>query len=98
MAGRRVPDLDLSDAPAATIFGLLHSGKFVLLSLGSLPDAPPDAPSGYADRLDLVTANLAARHPDWSDVRALLIRPDGYLAWATTADGPPPLDTWLGRP
>ena len=94
MAGRRVPDLDLRDAPAATIFGLLHSGKFVLLSLRS----PADAPSGYADRLDLVTATLAARHPDWTDVRALLIRPDGYLAWATTADDPPPLGTWLGRP
>jgi hypothetical protein len=89
-----VPDLDLRDAPAATIFGLLRSGKFVLLSLGS----PPGAPSGYADRLDLVTASLAARHPDLSDVRALLIRPDGYLAWATTADDPPPLETWLGRP
>jgi hypothetical protein len=102
MAGQRVPDLDLRDAPAATIFGLLHAGKFVLLSLGSPPDARPDAASdarpGYADRLDLVTANLAAHHPGWSDVRALLIRPDGYLAWATTANDPPPLDTWLGRP
>jgi 2-polyprenyl-6-methoxyphenol hydroxylase-like FAD-dependent oxidoreductase len=94
MAGQRVPDLDLRDAPAATIFGLLHSGKFVLLSLGS----PPDVPSGYADRLDLVTATLAGRHPDWSDVRAMLIRPDGYLAWATTADEEPALETWLGRP
>ena len=46
----------------------------------------------------VVTATLAAHHPDWSDVRALLIRPDGYLAWATTADDPPPLGTWLGRP
>ena len=45
-----------------------------------------------------MTATLAAHHPNWSDVRALLIRPDGYLAWATTADDPPPLDTWLGPP
>jgi 2-polyprenyl-6-methoxyphenol hydroxylase-like FAD-dependent oxidoreductase len=100
MAGQRVPDLDLRDAPAATIFGLLHSGKFVLLSLGSPAGAPAgaraDAPSGYAERLDLVTARLAADHPDWSDVRAALIRPDGYLAWATTTDDPPPLGTWLG--
>jgi len=92
VAGLRIPDLELRDAPAATIFGLLHSGKFVLLSLGS----PADAPSGYADRLDLVTARLAAHRPDWSDVRAMLIRPDGYVAWATTADDPPPLDSWLG--
>jgi hypothetical protein len=106
MAGRRVPDLDLRDAPAGTVFGLLHAGKFVLLSLGSpaaiAPAAAPArstaAPPGYADRLDVVTATLAAHHPNWSDVRALLIRPDGYLAWATTADDPPPLDTWLGPP
>jgi 2-polyprenyl-6-methoxyphenol hydroxylase-like FAD-dependent oxidoreductase len=106
MAGRRVPDLDLRDAPAGTVFGLLHAGKFVLLSLGSpaaiAPAAAPArstaAPPGYAGRLDVVTATLAAHHPNWSDVRALLIRPDGYLAWATTADDPPPLDTWLGPP
>ena len=46
----------------------------------------------------MVTAELAAHHPDWSDIRALLIRPDGYLAWATTADDAPPLATWLGPP
>ena len=92
IAGQRVPDLELRDAPAATIFGLLHAGKFVLLRLESAIDAP----SGYADRLDLVTAKLAANHPDWSDVRAMLIRPDGYVAWAATADDPP-LDTgWAG--
>jgi hypothetical protein len=26
----------------------------------------------------------------------LLIRPDGYTAWATKADDAPPLATWLG--
>jgi len=106
VGGRRIPDLDLRDAPAATIFGLLHPAKFVLLSLLSPAAAPLDAPpatapdpaSGYADRLVRATAALAAHHPEWSDVRALLIRPDGYLAWATTADDPPPLDIWLGRP
>jgi hypothetical protein len=27
----------------------------------------------------------------------MLIRPDGYIAWATAADDPPPLAHWLGR-
>jgi hypothetical protein len=27
----------------------------------------------------------------------MLIRPDGYIAWATTADDPPPLTRWLGH-
>ena len=94
LAGQRVPDLELRDAPAATVFGLLHSARFVLLRLGSAAGAP----AGYADRLDVVTATLTGRHPDWTDVRAMLIRPDGYLAWATTADDEPPLAAWLGPP
>ena len=54
-AGRRVPDLDLRDAPAATIFGLLHAGRFVLLTLrppsGAPPTAPTAAPADAADSL-----------------------------------------------
>jgi 2-polyprenyl-6-methoxyphenol hydroxylase-like FAD-dependent oxidoreductase len=92
-AGQRVPDLDLRDAPAATVFGLLHSAKFVLLNLG--PE--PAAPAGFADRLDVVTAGLAADHPEWAGIGAVLIRPDGYVAWASRADDVPPLATWLGN-
>ncbi len=102
-AGQRAPDLDLrgtgpsstglSGACAATVFGLLHPGKFVLLRLGSTAAAP----AGFADRLDSVTAELAADHPEWAGVRAMLIRPDGYIAWATHADDEPPLAPWLGR-
>jgi hypothetical protein len=87
-----VPDLDLRDAPAATVFGLLHSAKFVLLTPGSAAAVP----AGFADRLDVVTAELATDRPEWAGVRALLIRPDGYVAWASEADDVPPLATWLG--
>jgi 2-polyprenyl-6-methoxyphenol hydroxylase-like FAD-dependent oxidoreductase len=92
VAGQRVPDLDLRDAPAATVFGLLHSAKFVLLNLG--PAAA--APAGFAGRLDVVTAGLARDHPEWAGIGAVLIRPDGYVAWASRADDVPPLATWLG--
>jgi 2-polyprenyl-6-methoxyphenol hydroxylase-like FAD-dependent oxidoreductase len=92
LAGQRVPDLDLDGAPAETIFGLLHPARFVLLNLGSAAAAP----AGYAGRLDVVTAKLAADDPEWSGVRALLIRPDGYVAWATDTEDAPPLATWLG--
>jgi 2-polyprenyl-6-methoxyphenol hydroxylase-like FAD-dependent oxidoreductase len=94
VAGQRVPDLDLRGAPAATIFGLLHSAKFVLLNLGSASAAP----AGFAGRLDVVTAELAGEHPEWAGVRAMLIRPDGYIAWASHADDAPPLAAWLGDP
>jgi len=43
-----------------------------------------------------VTAELAGDDPDWACIRAMLIRPDGYIAWATSADDPPPLASWLG--
>jgi 2-polyprenyl-6-methoxyphenol hydroxylase-like FAD-dependent oxidoreductase len=82
IAGQRVPDLDLRGAPAATIFGLLHPAKFLLLTQGTLVDAP----AGYRDRLDIVTAELTADRPEWASVRSLLIRPDGYLAWAADTD------------
>jgi 2-polyprenyl-6-methoxyphenol hydroxylase-like FAD-dependent oxidoreductase len=82
LAGQRVPDLDLRGGPAATIFCLLHPAKFVLLNLGSAAVSPPVL-DGFAGRLDVVTAELASEHPDWSGVRAMLIRPDGYTAWVT---------------
>jgi len=103
VAGQRAPDLDLRGvgpsgvghgrAPAATIFGLLHPAKFVLLNLGSATVAP----AGFEGRLDIVTAELAGGYPEWAGVRAMLIRPDGYIAWATHADDAPPLATWLGN-
>jgi bifunctional hydroxylase/dehydrase len=93
-AGQRAPDLDLRDAPAATVFGLLHRAKFVLLNLKPGPAARP----GFADRLTVVTAQLAGDHPEWDGVRTMLIRPDGYIAWSSRDDRPPPLDRWLGDP
>jgi 2-polyprenyl-6-methoxyphenol hydroxylase-like FAD-dependent oxidoreductase len=104
LAGQRAPDLDLRNAgvggaPAATLFGLLPPARFVLLKLGSAAAAPA-VPDGYANRLDTVTAELAGHAADageFAGVRALLIRPDGYIAWATAADEEPPLDTWLGH-
>ena len=92
--GRRAPDLDLRGNRAATLFGLLAPARFVLLNLGSAAIIP----DGYADRLDTVTAKLAGDHAEFAGLRALLIRPDGYIAWTTTADDPPPLARWLGPP
>jgi 2-polyprenyl-6-methoxyphenol hydroxylase-like FAD-dependent oxidoreductase len=94
-AGQRVPDLGLRDAPAATIFGLLHPAKFVLLNLTSAPAASV-ASIGFADRLTVVNAELAGDHPEWAGTRAMLIRPDGYLAWSSHDDEAPPLTRWLG--
>jgi 2-polyprenyl-6-methoxyphenol hydroxylase-like FAD-dependent oxidoreductase len=110
LAGQRAPDLDLCETPG-TIFGLLHPARFVLLYLRptdpthpALPadpapgaDPTPGAAGGLADRLLTVTAELAGDSPDWACIRAMLIRPDGYIAWATSADDAPPLASWLGH-
>ena len=42
-----------------------------------------------------MTAELAGDYPEWAGLRAMLIRPDGYIAWATHADDAPPLAAWL---
>ena len=98
-AGARVPDLDLRGAPAATVYGLLPAAKFILLNLGPAPAGRPDGLGTNwpdADRLTVVTAELATDYPEWTGVRSVLIRPDGHVAQTTSAEEPdlmrPPSD------
>ena len=97
LLGRRIPDLDLGHG---RVYELLHRARAVLLDLGGLP--PIDAVvTGWADRVDLVRAPLAEGSDLGAD--AVLIRPDGHVAWVTRAGQRPDLDalrtaltTWLG--
>jgi hypothetical protein len=94
--GRRVPDLELRGAPVPSIFGLLKHAKFVLLNL----DGQQGNAGDHGDRLDVVTATLATDRQDWLDVREVLIRPDGHVAWERREGDPPaepPLARWLGK-
>jgi FAD binding domain/Aromatic-ring hydroxylase, C-terminal len=89
--GPRMPDLDLETTAGPTrVHELLHSGRGVLLTLAGR--AP--APNGWSDRVDSVEATT----PEQFDAAAVLIRPDGYIAWRDT-DGVPvetALDRWFG--
>ncbi|MGW7686916.1 FAD-dependent monooxygenase [Kribbella sp. NPDC054772] len=83
LAGRRVPDADLTVAGEATrVHQLLRGGRPVLLSLHG--SAVPSS-----DRIDQIQAQCASDSwtvPGVGDVAvpsAVLIRPDGYVAWAT---------------
>lgn len=103
MLGRRMPDLDLvtADGPLR-VFTLLHGGRPALLNLGA-PGALDIAP--WADRVQLVDAEVEGTWelPVVGEVpapHAVLIRPDGYVAWVGhgTGDGlEDALTRWFGR-
>ncbi|WP_430336065.1 FAD-dependent monooxygenase [Rhodococcus sp. ACT016] len=87
LLGRRVPDADIISGSGATrIFDLLRDARPVLLDLSHTPGLT-EAAAAWAGRVDVVTANCAA--DSWAvpgagtiaTPSALLIRPDGYVAW-----------------
>jgi 2-polyprenyl-6-methoxyphenol hydroxylase-like FAD-dependent oxidoreductase len=88
LTGRRIPDLRLSEKPAR-LYEALREGKFVLVGRDVAAVAAP-----WVERV--VTAS-----PATSMRPTLLVRPDGYAAWA--AEDPDPDDVrkaltrWLGE-
>jgi hypothetical protein len=104
LLGRRMPDLDLvTDDGPVRVFTLLHDARPVLLNLGEAGgfDITP-----WADRVQLIDAKFEGTWelPALGVVTApaaLLIRPDGYVAWVGDeaqlglVDA---LTTWFGPP
>jgi len=104
LLGRRMPDLDLVTANGPLrVFTLLHDARPVLLNL-SEPDGFDITP--WADRVQVVDATYAGRWelPVLGAVTAptaVLVRPDGYVAWVgdhTHPGLPDALTTWFGPP
>jgi 2-polyprenyl-6-methoxyphenol hydroxylase-like FAD-dependent oxidoreductase len=104
LLGRRMPDLDLVTAGGPLrVFELLHAAKPVLLDLGE-PGGLDIA--GWADRVRLIEAEYAGpwELPVLGAVTAptaVLIRPDGYVAWVredTDLGLTDALTTWFGPP
>jgi 3-(3-hydroxy-phenyl)propionate hydroxylase len=102
LLGRRMPDLDLRTADGATrVFALLHDARPVLLNLGE-PGGFDISP--WASRVKLVDAKHDGvwELPVLGEVAtppAVLIRPDGYVAFAgdlTDPELPLALATWFG--
>ncbi len=100
--GRRLPDLDLHTADGATrVFALLHDSRPVLLNLGE-PGGFDISP--WADRVRMVDAKHDGEWelPILGEIGAppaVMIRPDGYVAWAgdlTDPELPRALATWFG--
>jgi 2-polyprenyl-6-methoxyphenol hydroxylase-like FAD-dependent oxidoreductase len=104
LLGRRMPDLDLVTANGPLrVFTLLHDARPMLLNFGERGgfDITP-----WVDRVQMIDAKYVGTWelPALGEVTAptaVLIRPDGYVAWV--GDLPHPglpdaLTTWFGPP
>jgi 2-polyprenyl-6-methoxyphenol hydroxylase-like FAD-dependent oxidoreductase len=104
LLGRRMPDLDVVTAQGpARVFTLLHRARPVLLDFGKTGDLDI---TPWADRIQAVQARYAG---PWElpvigmvpAPAAVLIRPDGYVAWVGNEQQPglsDVLTTWFGSP
>ena len=104
LLGRRMPDLDLvTTTGPLRMFTLLHDARPVLLNLGEPGGVDI---TGWADRVQLIDAKYVGtwelpvlgvvNAPD-----AVLIRPDGHVAWVgdqTRVGLDDALTTWFGLP
>ncbi|MEV5339575.1 hypothetical protein AB0K93_13950 [Streptomyces sp. NPDC052676] len=100
LLGRAAPDLLLDRSgpggSAVRLAALQRTGRAVLLRTPAHGE-PTSAAQGWRDRVDTVTVEALPAEA----AGALLIRPDGYVAW-TAATGPGPLTAalhrWFGEP
>jgi hypothetical protein len=104
LLGRRMPDLDLITANGPLrVYALLHDARPILLNLGA-PNVFDITP--WADRVRSLDAKYGGvwELPALGMVdapTAVLIRPDGYVAWVGEAPEPGleyALATWFGPP
>ncbi len=88
LAGHRAPDIPLVGGSHSRLYEALRGGSFVLLAVA--PPPPPSLLTMWPDRVRLET-------PGPSPARMILVRPDGYVAWATDEQEPGSRDAALRR-
>ena len=104
LLGRRMPDLDLvSDDGAVRVFALLHDARPVLINFGNRGALDI---TGWSHCVQLIDAKYGGpwELPAIGAVTAptaVLIRPDGYVAWVGDgkhSDLADALERWFGPP
>jgi 2-polyprenyl-6-methoxyphenol hydroxylase-like FAD-dependent oxidoreductase len=98
LTGRRAPDVPLAGSPGR-LYALLGDGRFVLVVGANDPAVTYLATKRWAGRVHCALAGGATR-------TTVLVRPDGYVAWATDETAPDrraaaireALGQWCGRP
>jgi 2-polyprenyl-6-methoxyphenol hydroxylase-like FAD-dependent oxidoreductase len=98
LTGRRAPDVPLAGSPAR-LYELLGDGMFVLAVAANDPAVTYLATKRWAGRVHCALAGGATR-------TTALVRPDGYIAWATDETAPDrraaeirdALNHWCGQP
>lgn len=100
LLGRRMPRQELiTESGKTSSTELLHRGRGVLL------DFADDVPlrriaAAWDDRVDIVTGmpHAVSEQSGLAGTTAVLIRPDGHVAWAAPGGGPPEaaLRRWFG--
>jgi 2-polyprenyl-6-methoxyphenol hydroxylase-like FAD-dependent oxidoreductase len=98
LAGRRAPDIRMVPGKAGKtrLYQFLRGGRFVLLTPASTRSA---IGRKWTDRVDSAT-------PADASLPMMLVRPDGYVAWATDETAPASRDAalrtalarWCGQP
>ncbi|WP_333740839.1 FAD-dependent monooxygenase, partial [Streptomyces sp. IBSBF 2806] len=97
LVGRSAPDLEFSDG--TRLADRLHEGRALLLDLADDPKLRARA-EGHGDRVDVHTPTAC----DHAGLTALLVRPDGHVAWAADTEHVPQdtleaaLERWFGPP
>lgn len=104
LLGRRLPSIELTGAfgssGQASARELLHPGRGIVLDLAG-DDKVRVAASPWTGRVDIITA-AAVPAGSFEGVEAVLVRPDGYIAWVGSGGSgagglPDALTRWFGQ-
>jgi len=101
LLGKRMPpdgELTLPDGSRTRIADLLRAARGVLITTSG-SGRPGRLAEGWADRIEVISGTWATGHEPAMD--AVLIRPDGYVAWASPGTDGHLIDAlgrWFGTP